>query len=673
MTKKSFSTYYLLFFFFSVLFLILILDFVFYVAMGLMVELLVKSIMRAFVIQSGGLVIATIILIRIFFPLNKIINKDNFTDSDKTEILKFEKKAIILIVIIDIIGLSFCPILAIVIRFFREGFLFWSTLRFGILTIISGPSIAIIHILFFNYLFEKIKTQIEIYEFSYEKRYLNLKMNIIYIFIFFSFFCFMSLFLFVLTREEKLAGISLVAISLDNKEKIENNKGYFSNLLNLAQNSNDIKVKDEAKNLINNWESYAMNSVYYISFFSSIIFLFFIFFILIFATNISTHLKGINKKLAEISKIEGDFTKFIIKTRDDEIGELQILINQLILNINKKFMKINEMIRNVILQINKEYKDADNIINFSKLSKNAADIVNNEIINQIKVSAKTSNTIKEAVILIESNMNDILSQQAMIEETSASLTQMTASIQSVSKATTNANNLSNQLKTALAIGISSIEEMKESIDNISTIGVGISDIVSTISSITEQTDILAMNASIEAAHAGDAGKGFSVVADEIRKLAENTAGQTKEITSLLRSMTNAIKLSVSKSEKMLLSMDNISKDIELTTNIIGEINNSAKEQSIGAGENIKAIQLLVDITTHITDNIQKQKNINESFSKTIKDMEYSSINIEKSNKEAQKYYKELDINVNQFYEYFNSINKSLKTIEDILNTLKFTK
>ena len=105
----------------------------------------------------------------------------------------------------------------------------------------------------------------------------------------------------------------------------------------------------------------------------------------------------------------------VIKTRKDEIGELQILINQLILNLNKKFYNIATVISNVIEKSNSEKDKIHSLVNYNQDMKDFSKISKEELGKHTEIYRKSENMIKETISLIENNVEKTTNLSAMIE------------------------------------------------------------------------------------------------------------------------------------------------------------------------------------------------------------------------------------------------------------------
>lgn len=233
----------------------------------------------------------------------------------------------------------------------------------------------------------------------------------------------------------------------------------------------------------------------------------------------------------------------------------------------------------------------------------------------------TSSAVIEMVSSIESVSANIDSQSASVMELSSTLEEMTASIKSVAATSKNAGEVVSALVNEAMNGSETLNDTIISIQAIKNSSDQIKEIVDVISNISSQTDLLAMNAAIEAAHAGEFGKGFAVVADEIRKLAETSSSSAKQIATLIKDVTEKIQDSSERSGGVLTAFNNILEDIEKTQNIILEISNASSEQASGTTEILEATNSLVKITDEIRVSMDEQKNANKEINDIVSRLE----------------------------------------------------
>lgn len=125
------------------------------------------------------------------------------------------------------------------------------------------------------------------------------------------------------------------------------------------------------------------------------------------------------------------------------------------------------------------------------------------------------------------------------------------------------------------------------------------EISQVIQKIASQTNLLSMNAAIEAAHAGESGKGFAVVADEIRKLAESSSSQTKTIASVLRNIKDSMTVIIRFSEEVVTKFLTIETGIKTVAEQEDGIRRAMEEQSEGSKQVLEAITILNEITQKV--------------------------------------------------------------------------
>jgi methyl-accepting chemotaxis protein len=197
-------------------------------------------------------------------------------------------------------------------------------------------------------------------------------------------------------------------------------------------------------------------------------------------------------------------------------------------------------------------------------------------------------------------LHDVIeSQAASLSQSSASIEQMIASIRSEKSSVENMSSVVSRMVDEAALTHQQIGEVLDKIKEVDSQSQQLLEANELISSIASQTDLLAMNAAIEAAHAGDAGRGFAVVADEIRKLAENTAIQSKDIEKNLQGIRTVVESVVGTTDQAVRSFESMNKRIEDVSYLQRTILGSITEQSGGTTEILQAITELNDLTQEV--------------------------------------------------------------------------
>lgn len=329
----------------------------------------------------------------------------------------------------------------------------------------------------------------------------------------------------------------------------------------------------------------------------------FISFITSFGPNIVI-LKGLSDRIKETTEqlnklsVEKDISSHINIVTFDDFGILTSSINNLIVSLADMIQKL----KNESLVVDKSAQ------NLSETAHKA-----NIAIEQLNNSMDKINTVEtEQGILIENVGKDIKGlslgaanlEQYMIEENSAlqqnsaSVAQMVANINFVAEMTNKADKVSENLTKTSELGNKMIFDAINSIIEIQKSSEEVQTIVKSIQKIASQTNLLSMNAAIEAAHAGEFGSGFAVVADEVRSLAQSSSVSAKNIQTNIKEMVGKINDGVNTINQAGEAFKNIANSVAENQQLIQTIFNAMKEQKIGAEETLK-------ITTSVTDSLSK--------------------------------------------------------------------
>jgi methyl-accepting chemotaxis protein len=150
------------------------------------------------------------------------------------------------------------------------------------------------------------------------------------------------------------------------------------------------------------------------------------------------------------------------------------------------------------------------------------------------------------------------------------------------------------------VGRSGLQEVVQDIQEISRESEGLLEINTVMANIASQTNLLSMNAAIEAAHAGEAGKGFAVVADEIRKLAESSSEQSKTIGTVLKKIKDSIDKISKSTGNVLDKFEAIDSSVRTVADQVEVIRNAMEEQEAGSKQVLEGIGSVNEITRQVT-------------------------------------------------------------------------
>ncbi len=228
--------------------------------------------------------------------------------------------------------------------------------------------------------------------------------------------------------------------------------------------------------------------------------------------------------------------------------------------------------------------------------------VNSKVLNQSASVTETSATITQIVKSIEGLRLDIDNQASAVTQSSASIEEMMSNIQSVTHNVEQMGDEFTKLVGASDTGKSKLLTVTDKVRIVSDQSRKLLEANGVIKGIAAQTNLLAMNAAIEAAHAGEAGRGFAVVADEIRKLAEMSAKQSGEISKDIASIMKEITTVVSAAGDSEKAFGVILDEITVLNRYEQEIKQAMLEQSEGSRQILEAIAEINEITSHVKDS-----------------------------------------------------------------------
>ncbi|WP_192457053.1 methyl-accepting chemotaxis protein [Musicola keenii] len=194
-----------------------------------------------------------------------------------------------------------------------------------------------------------------------------------------------------------------------------------------------------------------------------------------------------------------------------------------------------------------------------------------------------------------------------LQQTASSVEQLTSTIKSNADASLRASQYAQDVNQVVNAGEQAVSEVASTMDTITRASERITDIISVLDNLSFQTNILAVNAAVEAAHAGEQGKSFAVVASEVRSLAQRSASSAKDIAALIDNTLSSIRIGDQQVSHTNQSMSNILVKVQEVTRLMNEISQATREQAQGLNQINDAVTR-IDELTHQNTALASQSN-----------------------------------------------------------------
>jgi methyl-accepting chemotaxis protein len=372
----------------------------------------------------------------------------------------------------------------------------------------------------------------------------------------------------------------------------------------------------------------------------------------------------------DLAEGDADLTKRLMVNRNDEIGRLAEDFNVFASRLQNAIAGIKESQAEIgALATELERTSGETAKAVTHITESIGN-VRGRASDQAESARNSAATVEEIARNIEALDRSIGEQAACVSQASASIEEMVANINSVSASMEKLATQFEEVSLAANEGKEAQQATGELVRRIYERSRSLQDANATIAAIAAQTNLLAMNAAIEAAHAGDAGRGFSVVADEIRKLAENSANQSKAIRTDIKTVDQAIEEVVISSERLSKTIDKIEERISHTSEIVHQVGGTMAEQKEGSNQLLSALGSLKSITIQVRSGSSEMNSGNASLVTDMAKLRSVAVEIEQDMERVGQVARELDATAQGSAKMAGTAGHAIRTMESSVGRFK---
>ena len=335
----------------------------------------------------------------------------------------------------------------------------------------------------------------------------------------------------------------------------------------------------------------------------------------------------IKKNIDDLNTGDKDLTKRITIYHNNEISQVKHSVNTFVNTVHETVREIGsandnlkETFENVKTQLDATKNQMDNITSEIQTATQTLEAEDKSVIDTSQLVSQITSNISTLNQMIDSQVDAITQASAGIE-------QMIGNIQSITSSVDKMAGEFTELNAATVEGIEKNRIVNELLSSVQAQSKTLQDTNMVIASISSQTNLLSMNAMIESAHAGEAGKGFAVVAEEIRKLADTSAAQSKSISENLKLIVQNIQKVVESADLSKASFEVVSDKTNNTSELVYSIKKATEEQSEGSKHLLETLGKMNNISVSVQRSSKKIEERAQTVLEAIEGLKESSNNM----------------------------------------------